>query len=118
MTTKPTIDQRIEAVYECFQTAYQNNFPPGFNGYRCQLPTDAETSLIAAIGPHLGTIPTPAQLQEILSEVCELYRLDGRNFTENGREYIPGDEDYNRVLADREHAREQFIRHLIKQITE
>ena len=109
----PETAESIEAVLNAFETAYMEQ--QAGTQYPLTLTTDQETRLIAAISPHLGTVPTPAKITEILSEVQELHQLDGRIFEFEGDEYEPHDPGYEYVLADREHDRKQFIRYLIHQ---
>lgn len=109
----PRTTEAVEAVLAAFETAYLDQQKS--NQYPLTLTVAQETTLIGAISPHLGNVPTPAKITEILSEVQDLHRLDGRCLEFEGEEYEPEDDGYEYVLADREYDRKQFIRYLIHQ---
>lgn len=107
-------ERRVEAVLNSFETIYIEQQSRA-NSYPLCLPTDLETKLIATISPHLGNVPSPAKITEILSEVQDLHRLDGRCLEFEGEEYEPGDDGYGYALSDHEDNRRDWIRYLINQ---
>ncbi|ALG28051.1 hypothetical protein AOZ07_02915 [Glutamicibacter halophytocola] len=109
----PRVSEAVEAVLSAFETAYLEQQKS--NQYPLTLTADQETTLIGAISPHLGNVPTPAKITEILSEVQDLHRLDGRCLEFEGEEYEPEDDGYRYALSDHEENRRSFIRYLIHQ---
>ena len=109
----PRTTEAVEAVLSAFETAYLEQQKS--NQYPLCLTVAQETTLIAAISPHLGNVPTPAKITEILSEVQDLHRLDGRCLEFEGEEYEPEDDGYGHALSDHEENHRQFIKYLIHQ---
>ena len=109
----PRTTKAVEAILSAFETAYLEQQKS--NQYPLSLTVAQETTLIAAISPHLGNVPTPAKITEILSEVQDLHRLDGRCLEFEGEEYEPEDDGYGHALSDHEENHRAFIKYLIHQ---
>lgn len=109
----PETAESIEAVLGAFETAYMEQQTG--NQYPLTLTTQQHTDLIAAISPHLGTVLSDAKITEILSEIQELHRIDGRCLEFEGEEYEPEDDGYGYALNDHEDTRRDFIKYLIHQ---
>lgn len=109
----PRATEAVEAVLAAFETAYLEQQKS--NQYPLCLTVAQETTLIGAIAPHLGTVPTPAKITEILAEIQDLHRLDGRCLEFEGEEYEPEDDGYGYALSDHEENHRQFIKYLIHQ---
>ncbi|MEU5838540.1 hypothetical protein ABZ820_33400 [Streptomyces diacarni] len=107
------VQASIDAVYEAFEAAYLQQQKG--NQYPLTLTTQQETQLIAATAPHLGNVPAPAKITELLSEIQDLHRLDGRCLEFEGEEYEPGDDGYGYALSDHEDTHRAFIKYLIHQ---
>lgn len=106
------VERQVEAVLEAFCTAYRADVG---SCYYLELKPKTRNGLNNVITTRLGITMTDAKVDEILAEVTDLHRLDGRIFEFEGEEFEPGDDGYGYALADREESHRQFIRHLIHQ---
>lgn len=109
----PQVQESIDAVFASFESAYRQQ--QAGNQYPLTLTAQQHTDLIGAISPHLGTVLSDAKITEILSEIQELHRIDGRCLEFEGEEYVPGDDGYGYALTDHEDTRRDFIKYLIHQ---
>lgn len=109
----PRVSEAVEAVLAAFETAYLEQQKG--NQYPLCLTDAQETTLIAAISPHLGNVPPRAFIDGILGDVQDLHRLDGRCLEFEGEEYEPEDDGYGYALSDHEETHRQFIKYLIHQ---
>lgn len=104
------VERQVEAVLEAFCTAYRADVG---NCYYLELKPQTRNDLNNVITTRLGITMTDAKVDEILAEVTELHRLDGRCLEFEGEEYGPEDDGYRYALSDHEENHRQFIRHLI-----
>ena len=105
-------ERQVEAVLEAFCTAYRAGVG---NCYYLELKPQTRNDLNNVITTRLGITMTDAKVDEILAEVTNLHRLDGRCLEFEGEEYEPEDDGYRYALSDHEENRRGFIRHLIHQ---
>lgn len=104
----------IDDVLNSFEAAYLEQQQRG-NSYPLHLPADIKDKLRAATSPFIGDSLTDSKIDELLGEVQDLHRLDGRCLEFEGEEYEPEDDGYRYALSDHEDTRRQFIRYLIHQ---
>jgi len=107
------VERQVEAVLEAFCTAYRADVG---NCYYLELKPKTRNTLNNVITTRLGITMTDAKVDEILAEVTELHRLDGRIFEFEGEEYEPEDDGYKEVLQDHLDSQEQTITGHIQQL--
>lgn len=109
MTAKPNPDREtcVDEAYALFSSAYK--------AYGENLGRVDEATLLGAIGPVLGDVPPSARVTEIMAEISDLNRLEGKTLSFGTQDVEPGDRDYPEALADHRNNRIAFIKYLIRQ---
>lgn len=110
----PRSVEAVEAVLSAFETAYLEQQKRA-DSYPLCLPADIKDKLRGATSPHLGDSLSDAKIDELIGEVQDLHRLDGRCLEFEGEEYEPEDDGYGYALSDHEENHRRFIRYLIHQ---
>lgn len=103
----PDCEKCVNEAYSLFSSAYQ--------AYGESLSRIDEATLLGAIGPVLGDVPPSARVTEIMAEISDLNRLEGKTLSFGTQDVEPGDRDYPEALADHRSNRIAFIKYLIRQ---